>query len=62
MRTARQIRAEIKNLIPKAESGEQWAEICALEAEAVELEKSCACGHELRSESEQRNGVCRECL
>lgn len=23
---------------------------------------SCLCGQELRSESEQRNGVCRECL
>jgi hypothetical protein len=30
-----ELRAEIARLIPKAESGEQWAEICRLEAEIV---------------------------
>lgn len=33
------IRASIYRLLPKAETGEQWAEICRLEAEAVRLEQ-----------------------
>lgn len=39
MQTARAIRSEIERLIPKAETGEQWAEICRLEAEAIALER-----------------------
>lgn len=37
---AQQIKAEIARRIPRAESGEQWAEICALEQQLVELEAS----------------------
>jgi len=29
------LQAEIARLLPKAESGEQWAEICALEADLI---------------------------
>jgi len=32
MKAADQLQAEIERLIPKAESGEQWGEICRLEA------------------------------
>lgn len=32
-----ELRAEIAKLIPKAESGEQWADICAIEAKLVSL-------------------------
>jgi len=35
-----EIREQIEGLIPKAETGEQWAEICRLEALAVELERA----------------------
>lgn len=31
------LKDEIESLIPKAESGEQWAHICQLEAELVKL-------------------------
>lgn len=34
---AEELKAEIARLLPKAESGEQWADICALEAELVDL-------------------------
>jgi len=34
-----EIRAQIEVLAAKAESGEQWAEICRLECEAVKLER-----------------------
>lgn len=32
-----QIKSLITALLPKAETGEQWADICALEAELVQL-------------------------
>jgi hypothetical protein len=51
------ILAEIARLMPRAESGEQWAEICRLEALLY-----CACGAELLAEQEERNSVCDECL
>jgi hypothetical protein len=35
MKTADELQAEIERLIPKAETGEQWAEICRLEAEMI---------------------------
>jgi hypothetical protein len=35
--TREDIQAEIDALIPKAETGEQWAEICRLEALMVEI-------------------------
>ena len=59
--TTEQLRQEIKRLIPKAESGEQWAEICRLEALMLNGPFYCACGREMSSEQEQM-GVCRECL
>ena len=34
---AQKIKSQIKVLLLKAESGEQWAEICRLEAEYVRL-------------------------
>lgn len=36
--TREEIQSEIDALIPKAETGEQWAEICRLEALMVELQ------------------------
>jgi hypothetical protein len=43
--SAEEIRAEIDRLIDaKPETGEQWAEICRLEALAVDLEKSAIPG------------------
>lgn len=39
-RTAEVIRSEIDALIPKAESGAQWAEICRLEQEAIAAERA----------------------
>lgn len=54
MRTARQLRNEIARLTPKAESGEQWADICALEAQAVELEKNEPVKHFQRFTHEER--------
>lgn len=35
---AKQIREQIAELMEVAETGEQWAEICRLEAIAIELE------------------------
>jgi len=37
-RQARKIRQQIATLIRTAETGEQWAEICRLEAIAIALE------------------------
>jgi hypothetical protein len=52
-----ELRSEIEHrIMAKPETGEQWADICALEAEM------CACMNALTSEKEQRDGVCRECL
>lgn len=51
-------RSQIERLIPKAETGEQWAEICRLEILAIADEEFCACGN-------AKHGaeiVCRECL
>ena len=62
MTRAQEIKSEIERLIPMAESGEQWAEICRLEAEMDGGPFYCACGNEIVSESEQRDGVCRDCL
>lgn len=35
--TSRQIEHQIKSLMAKAESGEDWADICAMEAEMLRL-------------------------
>jgi hypothetical protein len=40
MNTAEEIRRNIATLIPKAESGADWAEICKLESLAVNLEEN----------------------
>lgn len=37
---AQEIKEEIERRIPKAETGEQWADICALEAQLVEMEET----------------------
>lgn len=63
--TTEELRNEIeRRIMAKPETGEQWADICALEAQAVALEGEsfCFCGKEMTSEKEQRDGVCRECL
>jgi hypothetical protein len=66
MKTATEIRAEIERLRAKAETGEQWAHICHLEVQAIALEQPehdfCQCDAPLKTEKEQRDGVCRECL
>ena len=36
-----QLKNEINRLMPKAETGEDWAEICRLEAEVVKLGGRC---------------------
>jgi hypothetical protein len=61
---AEELRIEIEHrIMAKPETGEQWAEICALEAAMVAVEPAfCACGNEMTSDKEQRDGVCRECL
>lgn len=60
--TSQEIRSEIERLIPKAESGEQWAEICAMEVEAVELERECACGRIMSQREYVEQRVCNDCL
>lgn len=37
MKTANELQAQIEQLISKAETGAQWAEICRLEAEMIAL-------------------------
>jgi hypothetical protein len=37
MTQADRIQGQIDQLIPKAETGEQWAEVCRLEAELIAL-------------------------
>jgi hypothetical protein len=61
--TTEELRLEIEHrIMAKPETGEQWAEICAMEDDLVKAERFCACANELASEKEQRDGVCRECL
>ena len=49
MKTSDELKREIELLIPKAETGAQWAEICRIEAEMVAaLCREMAIPHEVR--------------
>jgi hypothetical protein len=49
MQTAQEIREEIASrLAANPETGEQWAEICALENRAIELERNSHVAEPLR--------------
>ena len=43
--TVEQLQAEIEARIRHAETGEQWAEICRLEAEMVDMMRKSDGGH-----------------